>query len=117
MLTLERRYATLRWRTLGAAARRHGDGEGWILVGSEKEEDAERVARQATTYNIKDGEFYRRRPNDVSLRCIPREQGKELLAYIHGGDCGHHSSHGPSSAMRFTVGSTGLRHSMTRSSW
>ena len=58
----------------------------------EKEEDAERVAQQATAYSVKDGELYRRRPNDVSLRCIPREQGKELLADIHGGDCGHHSS-------------------------
>ena len=58
----------------------------------EKEEEVERVARQATAYCIKDGELYRRRPNDVSLRCIPREQGKELLADIHGGDRGHHSS-------------------------
>ena len=58
----------------------------------EKEEEAERVARQATAYCIKDGELYRRRPNDVSLRCISREQGKELLADIHGGDCGHHLS-------------------------
>ena len=58
----------------------------------EKEEGAERVARQATAYSVKDGELYRRRPNDVSLRCIPREQGKELLADIHDGDCGHHSS-------------------------
>ena len=58
----------------------------------EKEEDAERVARQATAYCIQDGELYRKRPNDVSLRCISREQGNELLADIHGGDCGHHSS-------------------------
>ena len=58
----------------------------------EKEEEAERVARQATAYCIMDGELYRKRPNDVSLRCITREQGKELLADIHGGDCGHHSS-------------------------
>ncbi|XP_020149620.1 uncharacterized protein [Aegilops tauschii subsp. strangulata] len=58
----------------------------------EKEEDAERVARQATAYCIQDGELYRKRPNDVSLRCISREQGSELLAEIHGGDCGHHSS-------------------------
>ena len=55
-----------------------------------KEEDTERVAWQATAYYIQDGELYRKRPNDVSLRCIPREQGKELLADIHGGDCGHH---------------------------
>ena len=58
----------------------------------EKEEEAERVARLATAYCIKDGEFYRMRPNGVSLRCISREQGKELLEDIHDGDCGHHSS-------------------------
>ena len=58
----------------------------------EKEEDAERVPRQAKAYCIKDGELYRKRPNDVSLHCISREQGRELLADIHGGDCGHHSS-------------------------
>ena len=39
----------------------------------EKEEDAERVARQATAYCIQDGELYGKRPNDVSLRCISRE--------------------------------------------
>nr|XP_045090144.1 uncharacterized protein LOC123497587 [Aegilops tauschii subsp. strangulata] len=66
----------------------------YLLQGTlpEKEEDAERVARQATAYCIQDGELYRKRPNYVSLRCISREQGHELLADIHGGDCGHHSS-------------------------
>ena len=44
------------------------------------------------TYCIQDGELYRKRPNDVSLRCISREQGNELLADIHGEDCRHHSS-------------------------
>ena len=58
----------------------------------EKEEDAERVDQQATASCIQDGELYRKRPNDVTLRCISREQGKELLADIHGGDCGHHPS-------------------------
>ena len=58
----------------------------------EKEEEVERMARQAIAYCIKDGELYQRRPNDVSLCCISREQGKELLADIHGGDCGQHSS-------------------------
>ena len=57
----------------------------------EKEEDAERMARQATAYYIQDGELYRKRPNAVSLRCISREQGKELLANIHDGYYGHHS--------------------------
>ena len=66
----------------------------YLLQGTlpEKEEEAERVARLATAYCIKDGELYRKRQNDVSLRCISREQGKELLEDIHGGDCGHHSS-------------------------
>ena len=52
------------------------------------------MARQATAYCIKDGELYQKRPNDVSLCCISREQGKELLEDIHSGDCGHHSSSG-----------------------
>ncbi|XP_020152087.1 uncharacterized protein [Aegilops tauschii subsp. strangulata] len=66
----------------------------YLLQGAlpEKEEDAERVARQATAYYIQDGELYRKRPNDVSLRCISWEQGHELLADMHGGDCGHYSS-------------------------
>ena len=50
------------------------------------------MAWQATAYCIQDGEHYRKRLNDVSLHCISREQGKELLADIHSGDCGHHSS-------------------------
>ena len=58
----------------------------------EKEEDTERVAWQATTYCIRDGELYRKRPNDVSLRCISRDQGKELLTDIRGENWGHHSS-------------------------
>ena len=58
----------------------------------EKDEDTERVDRQATAYCIQDGELYRKRPNDVSLCCISKDQGKELLTDIHGGDCGHHSS-------------------------
>ncbi|XP_073357923.1 uncharacterized protein [Aegilops tauschii subsp. strangulata] len=66
----------------------------YLLQGTlpEKKEDAERVARQPTAYCIQDGELYRKRPNDVSLWCISREQGHELLADIHGGDCGHYSS-------------------------
>ncbi|XP_020166617.1 uncharacterized protein [Aegilops tauschii subsp. strangulata] len=66
----------------------------YLLQGTlpEKEEDAERGTRQATTYCMQDDELYRKRPNDVSLRCISREQGCELLTDIQGGDCGHHSS-------------------------
>ena len=58
----------------------------------EKEEDAERLAWQATAYCIQDRELYQKRQNGVSLHCISREQGKELLEEIHDGDYGHHSS-------------------------
>ena len=66
----------------------------YLLQGTlpEKEEDAERMARQDTAYYIQDGELYGKRPNYLLLRCISREQGLELLADIYGGDCGHHSS-------------------------
>ena len=57
-----------------------------------EDSEAEHVTQQATAYCIQDGELYRRCPNGVSLRCISEEQGRELLADIHGGDCGHHSS-------------------------
>ena len=57
-----------------------------------KEEDAERLARQATAYYIQDDELYRRRPNNISMHCISKEQGCELLADIHIGDSGHHST-------------------------
>ena len=50
------------------------------------------MARQATAYCIQDGELYRRRQNDVTLRYISINQGRELLIDIHGGDCEHHSS-------------------------
>ena len=83
----------------------------------ENEEEAERVARKATAYCIQDGELYRKRTNDVSLGCISREQGKELLADIHGGDSGTTRRHGPSSARRSVVDSTGPWCSTTPLSW
>ena len=42
----------------------------YLMQGMLPEE--ERVARQATAYCIQDGELYRKRPNNVSLRCISK---------------------------------------------
>src|SRR4030042_1565616 len=56
----------------------------------EEQEEAERVARRSTMYKFVDDVLYRRRPNSVKLKCIPREDGLELLAEIHGGICGSH---------------------------
>src|SRR3954467_6345738 len=41
-------------------------------------------------YQFVDDALYRKRPNGVKLKCIPREEGLELLAEIHGGICGSH---------------------------
>ena len=56
----------------------------------EEQEEAEKVARRSAMYQFVDDVLYRRRPNDVKLKCIPQEEGLELLAEIHGGICGSH---------------------------
>ena len=56
----------------------------------EEQEEAEKVARRSTMYQFFDDILYRKRPNGVKLKCIPREEGLELLAEIHGGICGSH---------------------------
>ena len=41
-------------------------------------------------YQFVDDTLYQRRPNGVKLKCVYREEGKELLAEIHKGMCGSH---------------------------
>jgi hypothetical protein len=64
-------------RVLLALARQ--EGVDWILelkaflVSNklpEDESEAERIVRQASGYNVKDGDLYRRRSNGVALKCI-----------------------------------------------
>ena len=54
--------------------------------------EAERIARQAMNYCVYDDDLHRKRPNGIALRCVSTEEGRELLADIHAGECGHHSS-------------------------
>ena len=49
----------------------------------EEQGEAEKVARRSAMYQFVDDALYRKRPNDVKLKCIPREEGLELLAEIH----------------------------------
>ena len=49
----------------------------------EEQEEAKEVARRSALYQFVDDVLYRRRPNGVKLKCIPREEGLELLAEIH----------------------------------
>nr|CAE01745.2 OSJNBb0056F09.8 [Oryza sativa Japonica Group] len=58
----------------------------------EDREGSERVQRISKRYVLMEETLYRRAANGVLLKCIPREQGVELLADIHEGECGAHSA-------------------------
>jgi ribonuclease HI len=53
---------------------------------------AERIERLAKRYTMVEGDLYRHGANGILMRCITQEEGRELLAEIHGGECGSHSS-------------------------
>jgi hypothetical protein len=53
---------------------------------------AERIVWLANRYTVVEGYLYRRGANGILMRCITQEEGRELLAEIHGGECGSHSS-------------------------
>jgi ribonuclease HI len=53
---------------------------------------AERIVRLAKCYAVVERDLYRRGANDILMRCITHEEGRELLTEIHGGECGSHSS-------------------------
>ena len=53
---------------------------------------AERIVRLAKRYAVVEGDLYRRGANGVLMRCISQGEGRELLAEIHGGECGSHFS-------------------------
>jgi ribonuclease HI len=53
---------------------------------------AERIVWLAKCYTVVEGDLYRHGANDIHMRCITQEEGRELLMEIHGGECGSHSS-------------------------
>jgi hypothetical protein len=58
----------------------------------EDQASAERIVRLAKRYAVVEGDLYRRGTNGILMGCITREEGCDLLAEIHGGECGSHSS-------------------------
>jgi ribonuclease HI len=58
----------------------------------EDQASAERIVRLAKRYTVVEGDLYRRGTNDILMRCITQKEGCDLLAVIHGGECGSHSS-------------------------
>jgi hypothetical protein len=53
---------------------------------------ADRIARLTKTYTLVEGDLYRRGANGVLMRCITGEEGCEVLAEVHGGECDNHAS-------------------------
>jgi hypothetical protein len=53
---------------------------------------AERIVRMAKRYTVVEGDLYCRGANGILMQCITREEGCDLLAEIHGGECESHSS-------------------------
>ena len=54
------------------------------------QDEAEKVAGKSSMYQFVNDTLYRRKPNGVKLKCVCREEGKELLVEIHKGMCGSH---------------------------
>jgi hypothetical protein len=65
----------------------------WLVEGKlpSDQTEARRIARRAKAFVLIDGEFYKRGAAGILMRCIPRDQGRELLQEIHAGTCGHHA--------------------------
>jgi hypothetical protein len=58
----------------------------------EDQASVERIVRMAKWYTVVEGDLYRHDTNGILMRCITQEEGRDLLAEIHGGECGSHSS-------------------------
>jgi hypothetical protein len=54
---------------------------------------AEQLIRRAKSYVLVGDKLYRRgATSGVLMKCVPREEGKDILEEIHKGVCGNHAS-------------------------
>jgi uncharacterized membrane-anchored protein len=54
---------------------------------------AEQLIRRAKSYVLVRDKLYRRgATSEVLMKCVPREEGKDILEEIHKGVCGNHAS-------------------------
>jgi hypothetical protein len=51
-----------------------------------------RIAHLAKRYTLVEGDLYWHGANGILMWCITREEGYELLAEVHVGECGNHAS-------------------------
>ena len=54
--------------------------------------EARWLTRRTKSFVIIEGELYKQSHTRILQRCIPIEQGKQLLRDIHGGVCEHHAA-------------------------
>jgi hypothetical protein len=53
---------------------------------------AEQIIRRAKSYVLGDKLYRRGATSGVLMKCVPREEGKDILEEIHKGVCGNHAS-------------------------
>jgi hypothetical protein len=65
----------------------------WLVEGKlpSNQTEARRIASRAKAFVLIDGELYKRGAAGILMRCILRDQGRELLQEIHAGTYGHHA--------------------------
>ena len=54
--------------------------------------DARRLAHKAKSFILINEELYKKSVSGIKQKCIPISEGRQLLADIHGGTCGHHAA-------------------------
>jgi hypothetical protein len=59
---------------------------------SDDNAEVERITSKSRMYHLIDAVLYRHGANGMMIRCISREEGIQLLEYVHKGVCGSHSS-------------------------
>ena len=65
------------------------------LNGSDLPDDdaeADRIARRAKLYVLIEDKLYKKGTQNILMKCIPGQQGKQLLQEIHSGECGSHAA-------------------------
>jgi hypothetical protein len=65
----------------------------WLVEGKlpSDQTEARRNAHLAKAFVLIDGELYKCGAAGILMRCILRDQDRELLQEIHAGTCGHHA--------------------------
>jgi hypothetical protein len=70
----------------------------------------DQIVHLAKRCTLVEGDLYRCGANGVLMQCITREEGCELLAEVHAGECGNHASSHTLVGKAFWHGSVSIPH-------